>query len=165
MIRFFGAAMVGVVLAYFGFSSASRLKERRDYISEFITSLSVLETEMEFGRYSLKELFELLDKRFGRLVIYGKSAECIDESGIKKAWCKACDEIALYVGAEERSIIKGLGDELGMSDVRGQKRALSRTSALLSELQKSAAEDYERLSRVYRWCGVLAGVFVVLAVI
>ncbi|MGM9936954.1 MAG: hypothetical protein ACI38A_06385 [Candidatus Ornithomonoglobus sp.] len=86
---------------------------------------------------------------------------------MRSAWGLAAKEAAGQgcLKKEDISVISSLGSELGMSDVDGQKKALKRVSELIRPLAENAGDEYTRLARVYRSCGVLAGIFIILAVI
>lgn len=164
MLRMTGALLICLVCIWVGFSAADRLRRRRDFLECFVTSLSVLETEITFGMRGLGTIFRDMssdDRLYG---LYGSCAETLAERGIKTAWSDAvngvCDNAAL-TGADAETI-RALGSELGMSDVGGQKRAIERTAELLSKSADEAGERCMRLTKVYRGCGVLSGIFAVL---
>lgn len=167
MLRLTGALLIGAVCAWYGFLSADRLKRRRTFLNEFIASLNALETEIAFGRYELGVIFGRLDEARGLFGLYGRCAALLETEGIRSAWHNAVREAA---GAgclkkEDIQAIESLGSELGMSDVNGQKKVIERVCGLLEPQLKNAEEDYKRLGRVYRSCGILAGIFVVISVI
>ncbi len=167
MLKFIGAALIGSVCAYYGFISADRLRKRRNFLSDFKSSLSVIETEITMGRYELGVIFKRIDSDQRLYGLYGLCASLIEEKGIRKAWRLAVEKSAGQgcLKKEDISVISSLGNELGMSDVDGQKKALKRAAELVRPLSENAAEECARLSRVYRSCGVLAGIFIILAVI
>lgn len=164
MLRFSGALMICLCCIWAGFSAADRLRRRRDFLVRFGTSLAVLETEIEFGRRNLAAIFSGMDTDGLLYGFYSRCAGKVADMGIKRAWSEAADAVsgraALTDG--DREVIRSLGSELGMSDVMGQKRAIERTYELLSERAAEAGADCERLTRVYRGCGLLSGAFAVL---
>lgn len=165
MIRLIGALMIGTVSTYCGFAAAERLKQRRELIKGFISSLKAMETEILFGRGSLGEIFRRLDGRFIKQKFYGVCADYIERMGIKKAWETSLSETAQGLKAEEYDILNALGGELGMSDTDGQKRAIDHVCTLLERVYDEADKEYVRLAGVYRKCGILCGAFIILAVI
>ena len=164
MIRLTGAFMVCAVCIWTGFSAADRLRRRRDFLESFVTTLSVLETEIVFGKYDLEEIFNRMsadEKLYG---MYKICAGQIGEYGIKRAWNDAVSAVSDAASLTDSDIdaICALGSELGMSDINGQIRAIERTSELVSKNAAEAGERCARLTRVYRGCGVLSGAFAVL---
>ncbi len=163
MLRTVGSFLIATVCAYYGFASAERLKRRCEFLTAFITSLSVLETEICFGRYSLESVFKRLDDKrlFG---LYTSCCENILQSGIRKSWNDSTEQAAEQASlkASDRDAVLSLGNELGMSDVEGQKKAIARAAGLATLCEESARDEYSRLGRVYRSCGLLLGAFVLL---
>lgn len=167
MIKATGAAMVCAVCIWAGFSAADRLKRRRDFLGIFLTSLSVLETEIMFGKYELKRIFSCMSGDERMYGMYSLCAGLIGERGIKRAWEEATESVADTASLTDDDIeaICALGSELGMSDTDGQRRAIERTVEIIKAHSQEAAERCARLSRVYRGCGVLVGIFAVLMLI
>ena len=164
MLRFVGALLIGAACAMYGFLSADRLKKRYVFFREFITSLSVLETEITFGKYELGRIFRRMEDKPELCGLYNICAENIKERGIRRAWETAAEKSAAEAGVKPEDIhaIQSLGAELGMSDIQGQKKAIARTIELAKKSEASAADEYCRLGRAYRACGALAGMFCVL---
>ncbi len=161
--------MIGAVCTYAGFVKADRLKRRRDFLTAFTASLASLETEIVFGMTELKSIFRRMEERSDSRSlcgIYGGCAEIMDGTGIRAAWERAAEAAGerASLTAEELSAVRLLGGELGMSDADGQKNALRRCEKMLAAYSKNAGEEYGRLARVYRYCGVLAGMFIVIVI-
>ena len=164
MFKMTGALLIASAAAWFGFAAADRLKRRRDFLIAFGTSLTVLETEIEFGRYELKRIFKRIGDDKKLYGFYGICGDEIKEKGIKKAWSSAVEKAAdaASLMSSDKDAILALGHELGMSDVSGQKKSIERCASLLSQGAENAGSEYTRLAKVYRSCGILAGAFIVL---
>lgn len=167
MNRISGAAMIGIVCAAAGFRMADRLKRRKDFITSFITALTVMQTEIEFGKYELKEIFK---KFYGIRALCGffeSCAEYMGEKGVRRSWSLSAEMVRDKAGLKKQDIesIISLGSELGMSDVGGQKKSIGRCIELLKNNACDADREYTRMARVYRGCGLLAGAFVVIMAI
>lgn len=161
--------MIGAVCAYAGFVKADRLKRRRDFLVSFTASLTALETEIVFGMAELKSIFRRMAQRADSRAmcgIYSECAERMDDAGIRSAWETAAREAGERAALlpEEISALMLPGGELGMSDAEGQKNALRCAGKTLQLCRDNAVEEYDRLARVYRYCGVLAGAFVVIVI-
>lgn len=167
MIRLFGGFLIFIVSTYCGFSAASRLRRRSEFLKAISDALTYVISEIEFSHTELREIFSRADIS-GALADFFKS--CRDElatSGIREAW-----EKTVHIKADELSLkecdkdaLLQLGVQLGKSDIDGQKKAIGRTVAMLDGYKKSAEEEYVRLSKPYRSCGILLGVFVLLIII
>lgn len=166
MLKLTGSLMIAAVCVMYGFSSADRLRRRRDFLTSFLTSLSVLETEISFKRHALAEIFERLDDK-ALLGLYEHCRKGIERDGIRSAWSDAANAASDAAGLKpsEREAVLSLGTELGMSDISGQRAAIGRTRELTAALAGAAADDYKRLGRAYRGCGISAGIFFVLMLI
>lgn len=163
MLRLIGSMALGTVCAMYGFGRAAALMRRRDFLRSFLSALSVIETEICFGRRTLGEIFSGLDSP----ELCGLFTDCtagLEASGIKYAWQSAAASAAAVVGlnADEKSIITSLGAELGRTAAEGQKKVLGRAAAYISSQLEMAEDEYRRMGRVYRSCGVLAGAMCVL---
>lgn len=161
MLSAIGSGMICITSAYFGFYMAERLKKRYCFLREMINALLFIERETEFGKYELSRLFKKLE---GVSALGGFFKLCrngMEENGIKQAWRDAAKETADKVCLKEWDIttVSELAEELGMTDARGQKKAIKRTVGILNECCKNAEEEYNRLSKPYRHCGVLIGIF------
>ena len=164
MLKLTGAVLIGAACAMYGFSAADRLKRRRDFLNAFLTSLSVLETEMIFGRYPLGVIFGRIKNK----ELCGLYTDCdIDGLGIRAAWEKSAEAAADSAGLKENELmaILSLGAELGMTDIEGQKKSIARTRELAATYAAEAADDHKRLGSAYRGCGIAAGIFFVLMLI
>lgn len=163
MLRFLGSAALGAVCVMYGFGRAAQLLRRRDFLRGFCGALSVIETEISFGRRTLSEIFPGLDSTELCGLFTGCASE-LDALGIRRAWQIAAEAAAQTAGltADERDVIFSLGSELGRSDVEGQKNILKRTEAFVSAQLDKAEDEYKRMGRVYRSCGLLAGALILL---
>ena len=167
MIRYMGIFIISGVCIWLGFSFSDRLKIRSIFLTQFISALLSAETEICFCASNLRIIFKRLSKE---PQLYGFFGDCLgnmDQMGIRKAWERASENIKERACLKDKDteIIRQLGNELGMSDVQGQKEAIERICSLLKINETEARDEYIRLSGVYRKCGVLTAVFAVLILI
>lgn len=163
MIRLFGAAMVAVSCIFCGYGAAERLRKRKEFLRAFFNSLAVLETEICFGRHDLQSIFLGLDER-SLCKLYLDCAEDIPEMGITSAWRKNVEKIygIGFLKSNDKTAVMSLVPGLGKSDTEGQKKIISAAAGLTERYLCEAEEEYVRLGRVYRGCGILSGAFVIL---
>lgn len=156
--------MIAGVCAVYGFIKADGLKKRRDFLESFISSLSVIETEIEFAACTLEEIFDRLGDTKSLCRFYGYCRSETAALGIKRAWENAVSSVSdkVCLSPYDEHAVRTLGGELGRSDTRGQKKAIARTRELLRERYKEAEVEYSRGARMYRSCGLLMGAAVVL---
>ncbi len=166
MIRLFGGILIFIVSAYCGFYFSDRLKKHRDFLRSVSGALAFLASEIEFGHCELERIFKRLDTTPALCGFFSACADKIKDCGIRRAWSDTVNEYIDRTGltAPERDVMIQLGNQLGMSDVDGQKKAISRTVKQLDEYAEFADAEYTRLSKPYRSCGILLGVFVLIII-
>ncbi len=167
MLRLLGGLMICIVSSYCGFFMADRLKKRRDFLRGMENALSFIQTEIEFGKYELRYIFKRIEDSPSLCGFFKCCTDAMKDNGIKSAWKKAVEKIAddANLKEEDKTALEELSKELGMSDVCGQKKAIERTVALINGYGKHAEEEYLRLSKTYKGCGVLLGVFFLIILI
>lgn len=163
--------LVGIIMlctsAYAGFYLSDRLKRRRDFLMGMSVALSQLASEIEFSHNTLSQIF---DSFCDRRELCGFFSDCkmqIDSLGIRRAWQTATELVgeSAMLKNDDIRIIASLGGELGMTDVSGQKTAIARVIRQLDANAVTAEEEYSRLGRTYRQCGLLVGVFFIIILI
>lgn len=164
MLRLTGGFLIAAVCVYIGFYLSDRLKKRRDFLLAFINALGVLKTEISFSKNDIAQIFSGLDENKALCGFFRRCAEGIEERGLKKSWERAllcvCDEAALL--SCDKTLILQLGSELGRSDSTTQAETVDRARSLIMTRYEEAEEEYLRLSKVYRSCGALAGIFFII---
>ena len=166
MIRLFGGLLIFIVSSYCGFYFSDRLKKHRDFLRSVSGALTFTASEIEFGHCELERIFRRLDTSPAMYGFFNACADKIGDCGIRRAWADTVDEYIDRTGITEpeKDVLLQLGNQLGMSDADGQKKAISRTVKQLDEYAGLADAEYTRLSKPYRSCGILLGVFVLIII-
>ncbi len=163
--------LIGIIMlcisAYMGFYLSDRLKRRRDFLKEMSVALSQLATEIEFSHTALSRIFELFCDRRELCGFFTDCKGRMDSLGIRRAWQAAAEEMGerAMLKCDDIRILASLGSELGMTDISGQKTAIARVIRQLDANAVTADEEYSRLGRTYRQCGLLVGVFFIIILI
>lgn len=167
MLSFLGGGMICAVSSYCGFYLASRLEKRRDFLRGMRDALAFMRTEIAFAKNELGYIFSGLERSSGLCGFFKMCNESLKDCGIKAAWQAALDKTAedVNLSPEDIRILKQLGQVLGMSDVKGQMSAIDTAVSHLNDSIATAEADCNRLCRVYRQCGVLLGIFILIIVI
>ena len=167
MLRFTGGMLIFAVSTYFGFYLASRLEKRRDFLRTMRDSLAFMRTEIVFSKNELGHIFSGLDKSPVLCGFFKTCTENMKNSGIKTAWKTALDIAAeeANLSDEDIRILKQLGGVLGMSDVKSQTSAIDTAITHLDAAIIRSEADCEKLCKMYRQCGVLLGIFILIIVI
>lgn len=165
MVRLFGGLLVFCVSSYCGFYLSGRLKARRDFLRAMSGALSFIAAEIEYSQCDLANIFKRADSSPALCGFFSRCAEGIEEHGIRKAWAKEVEECVSSGLLRDGEILKGLGRQLGMSNIEGQKKTIERAVAALDSDEKTADEEYVRLAKPYRSCGILLGVFFLIIIV
>lgn len=163
-MRLAGAAAVFASCAVMGFSLSDRLKKRVGYLGNIIEALSLLETEIAFGRSRVKEAFLRVDAACDTRRLFKAAAEKMEKDGIKKAWRGAVEEKRdeLRLTDADAEAVMSLGERLGMTDTENQIKNIRYVKGRLEPLLKEAEGEYGQAGRLYRGGGILAGLFLIL---
>lgn len=158
--------MVATGIMWWGMCEAKKLKDRVDFLKAVSSGLVSTKTQIEFGKFDLGYIFKrfAMDKDRNIFKLCGES---IRNLGIKSAWENAVNNACEdgFLKDADKNIILQLGNSLGMSDIKGQ---INNISMVVAELEKSiitAEDENSRLAKVYRGCGVLLGVFIMIILI
>ena len=81
MVKILGAIMTGFACGYLGLKISYAMKIRAESLNNIITSLEMLESEINFSMNKLKQAFMRVDK-WG---LFKFAAENMDEKGVKTA--------------------------------------------------------------------------------
>lgn len=163
-LKIIGAVIILTVCAYAGFYFADRLKKRCVYLRNINTALSLLETEISFGGSRLKKALKSVDRTADTRGLFEETAEGLEELGIKKAWHNTVlkKRAELCLTDSDAEALAALGARLGMTDTENQIKNIRYVKEMLNAQQKEAEGEYERLGRLYRGGGALAGLFLIL---
>lgn len=163
MVKLVGAVLTAFACGCLGFCMSAMLKTRMTSLFDIVTSLEMLESEINFSINRLKKAFERADKNG----LFKSAAEKIDENGIKKAWESAVEEHCgrLCITDEDKDILLMLGKNLGKTDTDDQIKNIKYIKTMIASQAKLAEEEYNRLGKLYRNGGVLVGAMAVIILI
>ena len=156
MFRVIGALMIIFAGSMIGILKADGLKKRVECLERIIAGLSLLETEITYGKSDLfSTLFSIGESH--KTDVFKKIAQNLSKDGIKVATKKALAEEDFLL-ERDKAPIMALAENLGMTDSITQASAIKRAVSVLSEGRKNAREEYAKLGKLYRSCGVLGGI-------
>lgn len=170
MMRLMGAALVVAGCGALGLRAAARLEGRVRDLGELAAGLDTLRRELG---WRLSPLPDGLDAA-GR-ALHGPAAEFFaqcarrarapDGQAFQEVWRSELDAALLRLKPEDRVLLERLGPVLGRYDGDSQRLALEEGAAGLRALQGAAADERNRLGRVYGVLGVTAGLFLAILLI
>lgn len=163
-MKLVGAVIIFLSCLIIGFRESDRLKKRTAYLKNVQTALNLIETEISFGKNHLKRIFEGIEKSADCCGLFSETAENIEKSGIKKSWNKSLsdkkDELCLK--NDDLEALMTLGNQLGMTDAENQIKNIRYIRELLEKNAQEAEGEYNRLGRLYRSGGIMAGLLLIL---
>lgn len=159
MVKILGAIMIGFACGYLGLKISFSMKKRAESLNYIITSLEMLESEINFSMNKLKQSFIRVDK----CGIFKVAAENLDEKGIKTAWENAVKECSTELSLKEADteILMTLGKNIGRTDTDNQIKNIKYIKSMIAEQEKQAQSEYRRFGKMYRNGGVLVGLMLV----
>ncbi len=153
-MRTAAAAAAFILCVIAGLRRSAALKRRAELLCELRTMIRLFSIEIRCCAYTLDELCEKADGRFGELLREYRES-CPD---IRAAWETACSAMRKNgYGAEETELLRELGKTLGTSDCAGQEQLLELHGERLAALYEAAAADYAKKGKLFRSVGLLCG--------
>lgn len=170
MIRLVGAALLAGSGAALGFGAVRHLELRVKVLNQLSVGLAVIKREMDWRMAPLPELLALAAKEtkdqvsdFFRLCSVG--AGHLNGRPFRQIWNQGLESVRLPVEPADLEVVEQLGGVLGRYDGENQRRVLAEALARLDERRRHAAEQRNRLGKVYGTLGLTAGVFLVILLI
>ena len=162
MMRLMGAALVVAGCGALGLRAAARLEGRVRDLGELAAGLDTLRRELGWRLSPLPDGLEAAG-----LALHGPAADFFaqcarrarapDGQAFQEVWRAELDAAPLRLKPEDRALLERLGPVLGRYDGDSQRLALEEGAAGLRALQGAAADERNRLGRVYGVLGVTTG--------
>lgn len=161
MLKIAGMIAIVISTSLFGISKADKLKRRRN---ELNLISHMLEDFIILIRFKALPLFEIV-KQLKSNKLYKDSElfsniDCSLEKPFYKAWEESIDNMHTYLNSNDLRLLKSFGSTLGRSDIEGELSNIEIYKSDFLKLEKSASEECEKKSQLYRSLGVLSGVFI-----
>ena len=163
MVKILGAIMTGFACGYLGLKISYAMKIRAESLNNIITSLEMLESEINFSMNKLKQAFIRVDK----CGLFKFAAENMDEKGVKTAWTNAVNECSTKLALKDadKDILMTLGKNIGRTDTDDQIKNIKYIKSMIAEQEKQAQSEYRHFGKMYRNGGVLVGLLIVIMLI
>ena len=163
MVKILGAIMTGFACGYLGFKISFAMKIRAESLNNIITSLEMLESEINFSMNKLKQAFMRVDK----CGLFKFAAENMDEKGVKTAWTNAVNDCSTKLSLKDavRDILMTLGKNIGRTDTDDQIKNIKYIKSMIAEQEKQAQSEYRRFGKLYRNGCVLVRLLIVIMLI
>ena len=163
MVKLIGAVMTGFACGYFGFRLRMNLKTRLVSLTNILTSLEALESEISFSVNKLKKALKRADTNG----LFALAAEKTEKMGAEKAWKEAVREMAgkLCLCGADCDALNLLAASLGKTDCGDQIKNIRYVKSLVTAQRSQAETEYTKYGKLYSSGGLLVGAFVVIVLI
>lgn len=146
-----------------GLYLAARIKKRPVELRDFLTALTLLDTEIFWGGTPLPEAFALLKERsegawrtfFAELeqrVLEGESANTAWNKTIRSEEKKFC------LKAEDWQVIQNVGKGLGRSDRQEQHKQIELVKQQIRDIEQQALLITDKQAKMWSYLGFLGGI-------
>ncbi len=156
MFRLAGAVMIVAASSALGFLQALRLKGRADALARLAGAMTLLETEISYGKGDIKSIIGTIGA-LQKTELFCRAAENMKTAGTKEAFLRALETDGGYLLGTDKEIIAGFAENLGMTDSKTQVKRIRHAKGLLEANQSEAAAEYARSGKLFKSTGVLAG--------
>lgn len=171
MLKSVGLLFLFLGCLFFGLTQSMDLKKRLKLLTELRRTLKLLSGEIRCVHSPLPEAFVRVGKKVSEPYSGFLQAAAEGMEGEKK---RPLGEIfqenqSLFLGTalnkEDQEMILELGRQMGYLDITMQLQTLELFGEALEESINNAAEDYSKKAKMYRYLGVLTGLFLVMLLV
>lgn len=169
MLKVVGLLAIIAACTLAGQVVAGSYRNRCRHLRQMMTALKMLETQIVYGATALPEAavgvakrsqppVSLFFQRLHLLLVQGGGMPA------SEAWARALQEIdnTWALTAADTAILRDLGPNLGTSDRQDQSRYLQMAMKQLEGELGRAEELASKNGRLWRWLGLLGGLFLAL---
>ena len=138
-------------------------------MKQFKEMCNILESKIKFTYEPLGEVFSQLSE-----MIHNNISPVLEETSknlkiydFKQAWDRSIDskKLLLNLNEEDISVIKGLGNMLGKTDMQGQISEIAMTIDFLDTQIKEAEDECHKNQKMYRSLGTIVGLALVIILV
>ena len=161
---FAGSSITGILLA-------NKYKSRIQELKSFKEMMNILENKIKFTYEPLGNIFDDITKLYSNknqvCKIFEQTKINMEKNDVCFSWEKAIDKSKqnMCLNKEDINIIKGLGKQLGKTDVEGQVSEIALTNEFLDIQIKDAEEQCKKNEKMYKTLGTIIGIAIVIILI
>ena len=167
MIRLMGTALLAGGAALLGVSAACRTRSRVRDLQMLAEGLRAILRELSYRLAPLPELLSGAKEQSGERVqmffaLCAQGAEHLNGRTFQTVWEQAAEASQMCLEREDWQCLAPLGHVLGRYDCESQRQALESSLGRLEERCREAAEQSQKLGKLYSVLGLTAGAFLVI---
>lgn len=163
MFKMIGAVLLVTATTGFGIWKANSYTARNKELEQLITAFQLLETEITYSVTPLPEALRRIGSRIGGNVgeLWHGTGELMEGDGRSAGQIFAEQlerwKFKLHLHEQDREILRTFGHTLGSSDRSDQLKHIRLAVTRLSAEERNARDEKERLGKMWRYLGALAG--------
>ena len=169
MLKLIGGMLVLVSSSMIGFLVAGSYQHRPKILRNLQTSISMLETEINYGHSPLMEALKSIETKSDKeiRVLFFKTRKYLSaRQGFtaSEAWEKALAEFynMSYISENDLEILTAFGKYLGTTDRQDQIKNIRLTLTNLRQQEMLALDEKQKNEKLWKYLGVLSGLMVFL---
>lgn len=168
LIKLLSAAAVITATSAWGFGIAGVYRKRPQHLRQLQSGLQSLLTEITYGATPLPEALAAIGCRLDPPVaaLFKRAAALVMIPGktAAEAWHQGLHTLAAdsAIKQEDLSVLRPLGQVLGLSDRQDQERHLLLALRHLLDAERQAEQERRQNENLWRYLGVLSGLMLVI---
>lgn len=168
-IKWISLMLIFILSALLGNIISKKYKDRVKELKEIKTILNTIETKIKFTQQPLTVIFQELGEETNNKtnMIFKEIYQSIQYESLEKAWNKAIlnNREKLNLIDEDIKIIKGMGKNLGKTDVEGQIKEIETAKEFIITQIEKAEEEKIKNEKMYKTLGGIVGIGIVIILI
>ena len=150
-----------------GILKSKKYVYRVEELREFKVALNIFKTKLIFTKEPIQEIFEEIAENSTQNVgnVFKIANKIMENESAEKSWNMAIELSILNITEEDKSILKNMGNLLGMTDVEGQINQIELTEKFLEEQIIKGEKEKQKNEKLYRTLGMTAGLGIVIILI
>ncbi|MGF7185828.1 stage III sporulation protein AB [Desulfitispora alkaliphila] len=170
LIKLFGSSVIIIACGLIGIIIANNYRLRPWQLKTLKGSLQMLETEMVYASTPLPEALKKISKQIDEPIssLYRVAAEKLNtgELPVPVAWqlgVEALKETSVLT-ARDYSLIESFGNYLGSTDKEEQIKHIRLMQEQLGQQENVAENEREKGEKLWKYCGFLVGIVIILLI-
>lgn len=159
--------LIFLTCSFIGILKSQKYADRVKELKEFKTGLNIFKTKINFTYEPIPDIFKQISEKLNSNIgeVFKVATQKMKNVTAGEAWNIAISESILNIEDEDKKVLKGLGNLLGQTDIRGQVNQIELTNNFLDEQISKAITQKEKNERLYRSLGMIIGIAIVIVLV
>lgn len=160
-------SLIFLTCSYIGILKSQKYVQRVKELKGFKTGLNIFKTKIKFTYEPIPEIFKQISEKVDSEIgdVFKLAIKQMKNTTANEAWSTAINVSTLNIEEEDKNVLKGLGNLLGQTDIKGQINQIELTDNFLDEQISKAEMQKEKNERLYRSLGMIIGIAIVIVLI